>query len=205
MKTPLAALEFALNRLISLDPAAENQLETLAGARIAVIVDGSPVEVEVEVGPAGVRLGPLSDLVKDVQISGTPLALLRMAHEARTSGDVSGAELKIVGDVETVQKLKRFLAAIDIDWEEQLSRYIGDAGARATTLAARVIDEWARQFANTMRMNFGEYLEEEIQAVATASELQAFAEQIDVLRDDTERLALRVERLRNVAQRFVTC
>jgi ubiquinone biosynthesis protein UbiJ len=204
VKTALAGIQSAINGFIGLDPDARVRLEPLAGSRLVLSVDGL-FDVEVELGPAGIQLGPISELRKDARISGSPLALLRMVHEARSGGDVSGANVNIAGDVEFVQQLKRFMAALDIDWEEQLSKVMGDAGARGASVLVGSFAGWLRQVGRTVGMNAQEYLEEELAAVASSPEVTEFSASVDTLRDDVERLTAKISRLKRSANESQVC
>ena len=205
MTTVLEGIEFAMNRFIALDTQAQTRLEALSGSRVALTIEGPALAVEAELGPNGVRLGPLSERSKDVRISGSPLALLRMVHEARTSGDVSGADVKISGDVELVQQLKQFMVNLDIDWEEQLSKVVGDAGARGFSVLARSFAGWVGELGETFALNAHEYLNEEVGAVASSDELRGFAESVDEVRDDVERLSAKISRLRGASRESIAC
>ena len=192
---PVALAQAALNRLIGMDPEAPVALAPLDGASLAVKLEGTGVELVVGVHGAALTLEPADDQSVDATIAGTPLALLRMALEARSGAMVSGTDVSFSGNVEVVQKLKTALARLDIDWEEQLSAYVGDVGSRTVTRAFGAFESWTQQLGRTVAANANEYLEQEAGLVPNAEQVEQFASDVDRLRDDVERLTLRVQRL----------
>ena len=62
---------------------------------------------------------------------------------------------------------------------------------------ARTGKEWGQQAADMLRQDIAEYLLQEDQLVPERQELEGFFSQIDNLRDDTDRLFARIERLKN--------
>ena len=71
------------------------------------------------------------------------------------------------------------MASLDIDWEEQLSKYVGDAGARGLSVLARSFAGWVGELGETLSLNAHEYLNEEVGAVASSDELRGFAASVD--------------------------
>ena len=101
----------------------------------------------------------------DAVIAGSPLALLELGGAARAGGAV-GAEpppsaCEITGDAEIAARYRDLLELARPDWEEELSRLIGDLPARRLSRAARAALSWARRFARTAGANVAEYLQEE--------------------------------------------
>ena len=90
-------------------------------------------------------------------------------------------------------------ADVDIDWEEHLSRLVGDVVAHEVGGAARAARAFGRRAGRTAEQNLREYLQEEARLLPTRYELKELLDAVDVLRDDVERLAARVERLRRRA------
>ncbi|APZ41933.1 ubiquinone biosynthesis accessory factor UbiJ [Acidihalobacter ferrooxydans] len=190
-----AALETALNAYLTQDPEAAAGLERLDGRRVAVHLEG--LDLHFVLAPQGARLhvcGSEED-APDAVIRATPLALLRVALAEQPAAAMAGGEVRIDGDVETGERLWRVLRAVEFDWEELLSRYIGDPlahtlGTRARALGARV----RRNLAHAVE-DLGDYLTEEARLSPARPELDDFLNAVDRLREDFDRLDARLARL----------
>jgi ubiquinone biosynthesis protein UbiJ len=103
--------------------------------------------------------------------------------------------VEITGDVETGQAFKSVLDAIDIDWEEQLSRLTGDVVAHQLGNAMRHTRSWLDHARLTLERDLSEYLQEELRVVPTRIEIENLIEEIGRLVMDADRLEARLRRL----------
>lgn len=87
------------------------------------------------------------------------------------------------------------MAGLDLDWEERLSTFVGDAPAYAIGNAARTFDAWARRTGALAMCDFSEYVREEAKLAPGGGEVREFLGAVDAVRDDVERLGQRVQRL----------
>ncbi len=190
----LTSLETALNYYLRLDPETLERLGRLQGKVIAIELRGPDITFHALPGRYGLRLQSQWEDEVDTTISGTPLAMTRLglgdSSRALFSGDVT-----ITGDVETGQRFKRILDDMEIDWEEQLSRFTGDLIAHRTGDLVRDGLDWGRRVLESLREDIGEYLQEESRILPARAEVSRFMDEVDRLRDDVARLEARVQRL----------
>ncbi len=194
------AIEGALNRYLRLDSAILPRLEALTGKVIAVELKGLAVQWYLLPGPGGVQVRHAYEAAPDTTLRGTPWALLclgtqKQSGAAATATLFSGA-VEISGDVELGQRFKQILDAIDIDWEELLSKAVGDVLAHQAGNAVRQARAWGGRSLETLGQNFAEYQQEEIHNLPASSEMNEFLKAVDTLRDDVERMEARVQRLK---------
>jgi ubiquinone biosynthesis protein UbiJ len=57
------------------------------------------------------------------------------------------------------------------------------------------LKKWSKSAADNLADDVGEYLQEESRDVVSGAEMGMFNQQVDKLRDDTERLKARIDRL----------
>lgn len=190
----VAALEDALNRYLDLDPDTQAQLATLHGRVIGLEVLG--LGLTLYFAPAPHRLQLLSSFegTPTCRLRGAPLALARLGRGSGAQG-LFGGDVTIEGDTETAHRFGEILAALDVDWEEQLSRLTGDVAAHQIGQFARSGAAWARNSHRSLEQDLGEYLKEEGRLLPTRFEVDAFMEAVDRTRDDVERLEARISRL----------
>lgn len=187
------ALEFALNRALRLDPDAPARLAPLADRIIAVHVEGTGLDFALVVQAGAVEILEGLHEAADVHVSGPPLALLRAA--AARPGQGLPREVSVSGDAQLAQYLAKALGRLDIDWEEQAARVVGDIAAHALGNTARSLGNWSRRSRDTLLLDLGEYLSEEAGVLPGRAELERFYSEVDQVRDDVERLEKRIARL----------
>lgn len=191
-----AGLETALNTALRLDPEAIRRLEQFSGKVIAIELQGLNLTLYLLPGSNGVNLMTQYCAEPDTILSGTPLAMAKMALAPDASKVLFAGEVTIRGDVETGQRFKRLLDELDIDWEELLSRFSGDVVAHKLGDLVRATTTWGQQTLKILGQDTAEYLQQEVQDLPLPATVRQFIQAVDSLRDDTARLEARVARLR---------
>ena len=189
-------LESAFNRYLLLDPAAGDRLAGLEGRVIALELRGLDLMLVFRVQGQGIAFIDEPGLTPDTVLRGTPLGITRLGlGRGNATGTLFSGDVEIAGDVETGQAFKAVLDAIDIDWEEQLSRLTGDLLAHQMGNAARHAGSWLDHARLTLERDLSEYLQEELRVLPTRIEIENFIEDIGRLGMDTDRLEARLRRL----------
>jgi ubiquinone biosynthesis protein UbiJ len=123
----LAVLENAINHYIALDPEAAGRLAPLEGYIIAFEFKGFGSRLYFIPGPEGFQIYGAYDADPDCLLRGTPLALARLGMSGRKEDALFSGQVEIEGDAALAQRFGDFMAGLEIDWEEQLSRLTGDS------------------------------------------------------------------------------
>lgn len=178
----------AVNRYLNLDPDTETRLASLGSAAIGVELVGLDVRLCVTVVDGRLQIGAFRDQAVRCWIRGRPAALAGLMMNGRSDGEVS-----IEGDAELASRFRQALAA-DIDWEELFSKYLGDGPAHQLGEGARGFASWLSDSRKSMEANLGEYFREEVRVLPTRPEVDEFAAEVDILRNDCDRLEARVAR-----------
>ncbi|MDX1516773.1 MAG: SCP2 sterol-binding domain-containing protein [Woeseiaceae bacterium] len=194
----LRPLTRVLNRNIRETTPARELCAELAGSVAAVRVANTSLAMYFTFGDESVSLTSVPPRDPDIAISGSLLTLGRVA----ASGDpesIRDGSLEFIGDVYKAQAFQRLLRYAKPDLEEELSGVIGDSAAHGFGQFARGIRDWTRRATATMGENLRDYLQEESRDVPSRYEADRFARDVGKLRDDVERLAARIEKLRRDA------
>lgn len=195
-----AGLEAALNRYLGLDPVTRERLAALHGRTVGVEVLGLGLTLFFTSDETGeLQVYGRHEGVPDCWLRGTPLDLLRAGDRATGADQLFSQRVRIEGDSALAQRFGAILADIDIDWEEHLSHLVGDVVAHEVGGAARAAQDLGQRTGRIAEQNLREYLQEEARVLPTRFEVKEFLDAVDALRDDVERLAARVERLRSRA------
>lgn len=178
-----------------MDPDALGRLASLRGRTIAVELQGLNLTLCFRPASEGLQILGTCDGTPDTMLSGTPLSLVRLAADRGRRKTLFSGDVEIRGDVELGQRFKEILDSIEIDWEEQLSRGVGDMAAHQTGNLVRGVAAWGRRALDSLSRDMVEYLQEERRQVPSLSEVDAFLGDVDRLRIDADRLEARVRRL----------
>ena len=188
---PIARL---LNRNIQSTTPARKLCSELVGTVVAVRVSKSDVTAWFVVRDDRLDVTTETQEDPDVTISGSLLTLARMATDGNMQALRAGS-LEMTGDAILAEKFQQLLEFAKPDLEEELSGVVGDAAAHRIGEFARGVSKWGTEARATMGDNIREYLQEESRDLPTRYEMDRFTANVDVLRDDVERLAARIQRL----------
>jgi len=194
--TVSAILEQSLNRYLELDTNAMQKMHELEGKVIGIELTGINLSVFIIPGVRTVHVMSRYDGDVDTRLRGTPMALLRMGLTDEADKQLLSGQVSIEGDIHTGQTFSHILHDIDIDWEEHLSHLTGDVIAHQVGSSIRRLLHWGQQASDTLLQDTAEFLEEESELVSKPYEIEDFTRAVDTLRDDVERLSLRIERLK---------
>jgi ubiquinone biosynthesis accessory factor UbiJ len=190
-----ATLEQLLNQAIRLDPETPKRLSPLHGRVIELQMVGLGLSLFLIPEPNGIQLLSAFEGEADCTLRGTPLDLARMRGSQESANQLFRGSVEISGDSHLAQQFGDFLAGLDIDWEEQLSKLTGDVIAHEIGNATRGLLSWGRSQTQTFEQNLQEYLQEELRLTPSRLEIDPFFSDVDRLRDDVERLEARIARL----------
>jgi len=193
---PLAGrlLEQALNRALALDPETRAALAALDGQRVRLDLESPPLAMLLTVRGTMLRVGPPDASEPDLAVRAGIGTLLGQLPFLKGNGAPVG-RLRISGDAELARGLQRLAEGFDPDWERPFAEAFGPLFGPQLAKALRTALREARTQADGFARATVEYLTEESRDLVPAAEQQAFAEDVDALRDAVERLAARVERL----------
>jgi len=184
----LAAIETAFNKIIADQP--DIVSSKLDGKCIGLHLDGVNLTLYFHFSNGSVFLLEECQRKVDATIQGTPLALAAVS----VNGKANTEDLKIDGDLQAVQAYESLLKDIDIDWEEIISRYTGDAIAFQLGKLARGIKQWGNQSANAFADDLRDYLQIETEQLPLPAEVEELNNQVDEVRAVVERFEMRVQR-----------
>lgn len=188
---PLTSL---LNRQIKATTPARELCAELDGKVIAVRVADTAIAIHVCVCPDEIALLGEFCGEPDAAIAGSILTLARLVGNNGEAAIRDGS-LELTGDAEVAQAFQKLLGYAKPDLEEELSGVIGDAAAHRLGEVARSLGNWGREARLTLSRNVTEYLQEERRDVPSRYEVEMFTNDLDVLRDNVERLEARLYRL----------
>jgi len=187
----LRPFEEMLNRRISGSSRARAMLAALPGRSLELRFSATPLRIRLAESSGTLTLRAAGEETADAVIEGTPLSFLRLATgDAARSIRAGGMDVR--GDAEVAEGFRRLLEVVRPDFEEELSRFTGDAAAHYLAGFARDAAAFGRRAGDTLARNTAEYLTEESRDLPVRVEVEEFLEDVDRLRESVDRLESRV-------------
>jgi ubiquinone biosynthesis protein UbiJ len=180
-----------LNHLITQNNWARGELQPFSGQTVTIHLGPTNANLTI-LENGGLAMAGESSL-SDAVISLSPSLALRILAK-----DVSASnQVQITGNTELAKALAKVLQGMRWDYEEDLSKIIGDIPAtQANAFAKKTFSEAKSKVINMTEM-LTEYWQEENPLIAKKRHVEAFVKDVDQLRDDVERLEKRIEKLKH--------
>jgi len=191
----LSALEATINHCLQFDPDALQRVRALTGKVIGIELLGLNLKFYLLPDSVGLQLRAEFEGKVDVWLRGAPLSMMRMGLGGDQQKALFSGDVEIVGDTETGQRVRDIMNDLDLDWEEQVSKLVGDVVGRKIGNVVREVADWAIQTRSSVEQDVSEYLQEESRLLPHREEIGPFLEAVDTLRADVDRIEAHVQRL----------
>ena len=188
-------LEGALNRALALDEETRARLAALEGRRIGVELRGFDLALAISVADGRLRVGPHWENPGDLNLRATPGSLLAMALRRGEESLLPPGKVDISGDAELARRIEKLLRDFQPDVEESFARTFGDVLGVPLARALRRALEWSRESAQAFAQDTVEFLRDERRDLIAPAEMEQFLDDVDALRERSERLEARIRRL----------
>ncbi|MBT8131003.1 MAG: SCP2 sterol-binding domain-containing protein [Gammaproteobacteria bacterium] len=188
----LEPLRSLLNRQIERSTPARRQIDALEGRTMAIRLRNTTLTLFMSVVDRQLNLSRELNEDADIILETTPLGLAGMAR-----GTPAGGHMSISGDPVIAQHFQELLRHTSPDWEEELSRLVGDVAAHQLGNVFRGMLAFGQRAAGSFSMNTSEYLREESRDVPARSEIAAFSDAVLTVNEKVDELTQRVDKLRS--------
>jgi ubiquinone biosynthesis protein UbiJ len=185
-------MEQILNGHVQESTAALDLLSSMQGKSLAIDVEGPGITIVLAADEDRLRVEFASKAPATATVRGTPLGLLAALRGDALSG-FKESGIAVTGDAEVAEEFSTLLRLARPDLEEQLSHVLGDVLAHQAGNAARNVRAWTKQAVAALGMNTTEYIQEEGRQLPTRVEVEGFFAEIERLRDDAERVTVRID------------
>ncbi|HTJ96967.1 MAG TPA: hypothetical protein VL381_05815, partial [Rhodocyclaceae bacterium] len=166
---------------------ARQRLSPFAGREALFVMP--PFRLQLQVNAEGLfSVGKGTPDVEIVLPAETPLLALQGTDKAMRNAHIKGS-------VEFADTLGFVLRHLSWDFEEDLSRVVGDIAAHRIANTLRTFTAWQKQAGQNFAENIVEYLRDETGTLVSPQEINGFSSQVDGLRDDVARLEKRLRQL----------
>lgn len=187
------ALETALNHLLSLDPDTAGALGALHGRQLELHLKGAELALAITVDGDRLRVGPLEPNAS-LRVAARPSSLLGMLLGGGSESLAPG-KVEIAGDAELARRLEKLARQFAPDFEEAVTRSLGDVLGVPIARALGQALSRAREGASHFRQDSADWLRDEARLAVAPGEADDFLDGVDRLRERTERFEARLARL----------
>jgi len=216
----LSAIETALNAWLKLDGESLQKCEEIEGKIIRLHITGLDLNLFFLPAVSGIQvMGNYPDKTLDINgdneeeestdktdktfytgevdatIHGSPMALMKLSRADNAGASMLESDVEIEGDMRTAEKFSAILKEVDIDWEELLSKLVGDIIANQAGQVVRSGSDWFNDSIEAMKLNTSEYLSEESKLTPAEAEIEHYKDEVDKLRMDIDRLEAKINNL----------
>jgi len=191
----LASAEHALNRLLRLDGTAQPRLARLGGRVIAVRCTAPELALHILPNADGLRLASHWQGEADCTLHAPAASLLRLAASRQKTAILHSPEVRLEGDSASLLALAEILEDLELDWEYELSRWLGPVATQLFAGSLQHATRWSGQSLASLRQNLADYLGEESSTLVGRHEAEARFAEVDDLRLALDRLEARLARL----------
>lgn len=143
------ALETAINHVLQLDMESPERVRKLEGRLLQVDLEGLAITLFFTFKHAVVRVRLTGQGQPDTVISGTPLALFKMAEPEGADWGLPDSKVHINGDASLARDLERIFRKLEPDWEGPLAGMIGDVAGHQLAQGLRQGAATARETARS--------------------------------------------------------
>ena len=185
--TKAKVIEMALNEAIRLDETQGRAFEPLEDSVITIALTDIQIAFDFAFTAFGVSVSSETSQSADSLIETTFIDFLALPKQAGLpNAKLSGNEIKATQFIHA-------LATLEIDWEEHLSHYTGDLIAFKIGHGVRSILQAKQSVKQQAGDTLKEYLQFELQAVPTPSQMDYFKQQVSQTANDIDNLAKRID------------
>jgi ubiquinone biosynthesis protein UbiJ len=191
----LAALEMAIEQALRLDPATRKALGSLDGKCLHLYLYGPNLDFYVLPSAEGLALKGMHDDEANTSVNGTPADFIELIAADDAAAALINGNIQLTGDSRPLLELQSILHSLELDWEGELARLVGDMPAHELGRFVRQGLKIGRSIHASLLRQLEEFIHEEGRLLPPRAELDVFYSEVDELVQRAERLAARVTRL----------
>ncbi len=196
----ISNIEKLINKVLQYDPHSFQQMSEFSGNVILVDIQEIYLKLFLLPSEKGLHISLNEQPLVDVTIKGRPSSLFSLLLNNSERSSVFPKDLEIKGDIHLAQRFQALMQDLDIDWEECLSQYMGDTAARKLGNILSSSRRFLKDTHTSLSRNMSEYLRFEKNVLPDQLLIDEFVSDVDYLRNDIERLKLKIDRLEKTQQ-----
>ncbi|WP_166110010.1 SCP2 sterol-binding domain-containing protein [Pseudoalteromonas sp. Z9A5] len=198
----LSLIERILNQALKLDPQLSQKLSAVEQQRLVVEVRNWQQTIQLVFADKKLHLytAQSSDNA-DCMISADIDTLIALKNPAMLTQLIRQDKLDLQGDLNIAQTYSNAFSGLDIDWPEQLSKYIGDAPTQQLYLYLKALGQQSNKTKAQISSIFTSLCQDELAITIHPLELEQFKQQNRELKGQVAAIEQRINTLLNTVTR----
>jgi ubiquinone biosynthesis protein UbiJ len=196
---PVALFENMLtaiaSRLLALDAETSAHLTRLNDRAIALCVRDRDWKIFAVVSDSKVTFSRNFAGDVDVSMLGQLTDYIALVKANKGGESLAAGRIEITGDLAVAQDVQAVLDGLELDFDEMLSRFVGDVMAHQIGRVVRGAGRSAKGALGKCESDLGDYLAHELRAVPVREDVEALRRSILVLTEDVDRAQARLRKL----------
>lgn len=189
------AIEKGLNQLISLDTVALQRLAALEGAVLQINCRTPNFSLFLHPNKEGLHLSLEPSRIIDCTLTASTIQLLGLVLSSDKARILHSQGVDLSGNSGLLLELSTILDSLELDWEYELSRWIGPLGAGTLGSQVRAGIDWGNASAAQIRHTLADFLSEESATLIGIREAEVRFAELDALKLSLDRLEARIQQL----------
>jgi ubiquinone biosynthesis accessory factor UbiJ len=197
-KLIFSSLNKAINSYLALDPESQLRIKQLHGKTIAIEFLPFHLTFLCQFSDDGIHIFSNDNHTTDTTICGTPIQMVGVMIAKENRHRFFAEDIVIEGNAELGQQVVDLFDHIHIDWEDHLSKIVGDVPAYHAGRIFHKFNSWLEASENSLSENINEYVHEEAKWLPAREALQDFFSGVDITRMDIDRMDARIKALTTI-------
>ncbi|MCW8831915.1 MAG: SCP2 sterol-binding domain-containing protein [Colwellia sp.] len=194
-----ASLEAIINKVLSLDTATSS-LEKLAQKTLTLVLTelGFPLSFTVTSGIGdNNKILLVTSLTEgaDCTINTSIKTLRELQENQQLTELIKQDKLDVTGDIKVAQQFANLAQNLDIDWQSELAKHIGDVATHKLMQLGKKVSAKLDFAAKQIQADASEYLVHEQRLVVTKTQIEQFNQKVNDVAQQVTALETRIAKL----------
>lgn len=191
-----ALLETVINQFLRYNLHGTKALKPLSGKTLTVKLAELPFPLSFTISHERIHV-TTSDEHNDCCIITSISTLIELNKEQQLTDLIKNDKLDIQGDLKVAQRFSEIAQTLDIDWQSELAKRIGDIPAYKLGELGRQLVKKLNFASQQIQADASEWLVHEKRLMVTAAEISYFSDDVEQLAKKAHVLSQRIEQLIN--------
>ncbi|ARD44195.1 SCP2 sterol-binding domain-containing protein [Colwellia sp. PAMC 21821] len=191
-----ALLETVINQFLRYNLHGTKALKPLSGKTLTVKLAELPFPLSFTISHEKIHV-TTSDEHNDCCIITSISTLIELNKEQQLTDLIKNDKLDIQGDLKVAQRFSEIAQTLDIDWQSELAKRIGDIPAYKLGELGRQLVKKLNFASQQIQADASEWLVHEKRLMVTAAEISYFSDDVEQLAQKAHVLSQRIEQLIN--------